>query len=85
MEQHPLTGLFKSRKFWVAIFDLAVSFILYFVGKYAAPVLADDVTFIIAAIQPVFLLVIGGIAYEDGQAKQAGLHHSQQAESRQME
>lgn len=77
---NPVTGLFQSRKFWVAIFDLACSLILYFVGKYAAPALADDVVFLIGAIQPVFLLVIGGIAYEDGKAKAAGLHPAQQVE-----
>jgi len=60
------------------MFDLVVSLILYFVGKYAAPAMADDITYVIAAIQPVFLLVIGGIAYEDGKAKGAGNHVSQQ-------
>lgn len=68
---NPISGLFRSRKFWVALFDLVVSLILYFVGKYAAPAVADDIKFVIAAIQPVFLLVIGGIAYEDGQQKRA--------------
>lgn len=75
---NPISGLLRSRKFLTAIFDLVVSLILYFVGKYAAPAMADDITYIIAAIQPVFLLVIGGIAYEDGQAKKAGNHISQE-------
>ncbi len=64
--------IFKSRKFWTAMVDLIVSLTLYFVGKYAAPSIAEDVKFLILAFQPVFALVIAGIAYEDGQAKKAG-------------
>ena len=65
-------AIFQSRKFWTAIVDIAVVLILYFVGKYAAPSVFDDIQLIIVTIQPVFLMVIGGIAYEDGQAKKAG-------------
>jgi len=65
-------SIFKSRKVRVAILDLVCSVVLYFAGKYAAPGLADDIHFLIMSFQPVFLLVIGGIAYEDGQAKKAG-------------
>ena len=65
-------NIFKSRKFWTAIVDVAVVLILYFVGKYASPSIAEDVKLIIITIQPVFLLVIGGIAYEDAAAKKAG-------------
>ena len=64
--------IFKSRKFWTAIVDVAVVLILYFVGKYAAPGLAEDVNFIVAAMQPVFVMVIAGFAIEDAAAKKAG-------------
>jgi ABC-type Na+ efflux pump permease subunit len=64
--------LLKSAKFWTAIIDVVISLILYFTGKYLAPTIAEDIKIVIAAIQPVFLMVIGGIAYEDGQAKRAG-------------
>ena len=74
---NPVNGLLNSRKFWVAMFDLIVSLVLYFGGKYAHPSVAEDMIFLIGAIQPVFLLVIGGIAYEDGKAKAAGVHPSQ--------
>ena len=74
---NPVNGLLNSRKFWVAMFDLVVSLVLYFGGKYADPSVAEDMIFLIGAIQPVFLLVIGGIAYEDGKAKAAGAHPSQ--------
>ena len=64
--------IFQSRKFWTAIVDVAVVLILYFTGKYASPSLAEDMKLVIITIQPVFLLVIGGYAYEDAQAKKAG-------------
>ena len=58
-------SLFKSRKFWLAMFDLVVSLTLFFVGKYASWVM-EDVQAVIVAIQPVFVILIGSIAYEDG-------------------
>jgi len=74
---NPIRGLFNSRKFYVLLMDTIVSLIIYFVGKYAVPSVADDVLFFIGALQPVFLALIGGIAYEDGKAKAAGVHPSQ--------
>ena len=65
-------SIFKSRKFWTAIVDVAAVLILYFIGKYGSASLAEDMKLIIITIQPVFLLVIGGIAYEDAAAKKAG-------------
>lgn len=64
-------SLFKSRKFWLGVGDLVISLTLFFVGKYAANSL-DDVKFIIAAIQPLFVTVIGGIALEDAALKRSG-------------
>lgn len=63
--------LFQSSKFWTLILDLVVSLVLFFVGKYAAPSFFEDVKFIIGAIQPVFLFLIGAIAYEDAAQKRA--------------
>ena len=65
-------NIFKSRKFWTAIIDVAVVLVLYFTGKYMEPTVFEDIKLVIITIQPVFLLVIGGIAYEDAQAKKAG-------------
>jgi len=65
-------SIFKSRKFWTAMVDLFCSLVLYFVGKYAVPEMAEDVKFLIVAFQPVFALVIAGFAYEDAAAKKAG-------------
>jgi hypothetical protein len=57
-------NILKSRKFWLAIFDLVVSLALYFTGKYA-PIAAEDVKVVIYAIQPVFVALIASIAVED--------------------
>lgn len=66
----PIYLLARSRKFLLLILDTVVSLSLYFVSQYA-PGAAEDVKFLIGAIQPVFIALIGAIAYEDGQAKRA--------------
>ena len=75
---NPFAGLLRSRKFWLLTLDIVVSMATYFITKYAAPGLADDALFVIASVQPVFVVIIGAIAYEDGKAKEAGNHISQQ-------
>ena len=65
--------LWKSRKFWLMILDLVVSIGLFFGAKYLAPVIFEDVKYLIGALQPVFVFLIVAIAYEDGQAMRAGL------------
>ncbi len=62
---NPWSALLKSRKFWIMCLDLVVSFVLFFAGKYLAPAIFEDVKFVVAALQPVFLSVIVAIAYED--------------------
>jgi len=68
---------YLSRKFLTAALDVGVSLALYFIGKYAAPSLAEDMITVIVAIQPVFVMVIAGIAWEDAAALKAGSHPSQ--------
>ena len=68
----PIAALFRSRKFLIFISDVFFSTLLYFVGKYAVPGVAEDINFLVAALQPGVLVVIAAIAYEDGQAKRAG-------------
>ena len=63
---------YKSRKFLTAILDIVVSVSLYFVGKYVQPVYAEDIIFLIGAIQPAFVMVIAGIAWEDAALKRSG-------------
>ena len=62
---NPISGLLHSRKFCLLILDTLVSLALYFVGKYAGASVFEDVKFVIAALQPVFVAVIIMIAYED--------------------
>jgi hypothetical protein len=69
---NPFVSLLKSRKFLLAMLDVVVSMATYFITKYAAPALADDVLFVLGGLQPVFVTIIAAIAYEDGQAKKAG-------------
>ena len=65
MNPNPFSGLFHSRKFWLLILDTVISITLYFIGRYADPTLAEDMKFLIASIQPVFVTVIIGIFTED--------------------
>lgn len=68
---NPFSGLIRSRKFWLLILDTIISLTLYFVGKYS-PVAFEDIKFLIAAIQPVFVMVIYGITAEDVAITKAG-------------
>ena len=58
-----------SRKFRVLVYDVVISLVLYFGAKYLAPVAFADIQFVIAALQPVFIALIGGIAWEDAAEK----------------
>lgn len=63
----PFLALLKSRKFLLLTLDTVVSLLLYFVGKYFQ-VAEADLKFLVAALQPVFVVIIGAIAYEDAHA-----------------
>jgi len=69
---NPIKALFRSRKFLLLLLDVAINTVVYFVGKYASPAIAEDVLFMIGIQQPVWVAVIVAIGYEDGQAKAAG-------------
>jgi len=69
---NPFAGLLRSRKFWLLILDLVSSTTLYFVGKYAGASIFEDVKMLIGVMQPVFITVIGAIAYEDSANVRAG-------------
>lgn len=70
-----MNRLLQSAKFWTAIVDVVVSAVLFFVGKYASPSVFEDIQFVIVTIQPVFIIVIGAWAYEDGKEKGAPVIH----------
>lgn len=63
--QNPFAMLIRSRKFLIMVLDVIISVTLYFVGHYASAQAAEDVKFLIVAIQPVAVVMIGAIAYED--------------------
>lgn len=65
MQPNPFGSLVKSRKFWIMILDVVISLTTFFVTKYAGPEAQEIVKVVILAIQPVFLTLIGAIAYED--------------------
>ena len=68
---------YKSRKFMIAVVDMIAGLLAIIVGRFMQP---DDAQFIMQIwgfMQPVLLVWIGAIAYEDGQAMKAGIHPAQ--------
>jgi hypothetical protein len=60
----PMKKLLHSRKFLILCLDTVISLITFVVGMYFLN--AQETTFfIIATIQPIFIFIIGAIAYED--------------------
>ena len=70
-------NLLKSRKFWLLILDTVISLATFFLTKYASPEAVDAALVVIGSLQPVFVMIIAAIAYEDGQALAAGAHPRQ--------
>ena len=66
-----MASLLKSRKFWIAVFDVLVSTITFFGSKYLSPDVAENILWLIAAWQPVIIMLIAGIAIEDAAEKSA--------------
>jgi hypothetical protein len=71
-------SIFKSRKFWLMIFDLVVSLIITIGGWYLAPAIMDKIVTIIGILQAPIIFLIGAIAYEDGQAMKAEIYKGNQ-------
>lgn len=72
----PIKSLFQSRKFWLVVLD-AFTAILGLVVSVFFPEWQDFILKMWAAMQPVFLAIIVGIAVEDSAALRAGTHPSQ--------
>ena len=64
--------LLASRKFLTLLLDTVVSLTIYFVTRYIAPDVAQDVLYVLAALQPIVLAVIVMWGVEDASAKRAG-------------
>lgn len=62
--------LWRSRKFWTALLDAFISTVTLVVGV-AAPQYTQVTQQVVVIWQPVFLLVIAGIAYEDAATAKA--------------
>ena len=73
---NPFLGLLQSRKFWLLILDTIVSVATYFVGKYMGAE-GKDVIFLVAALQPIFMVAINSITKEDVAQLEAGTHPTQ--------
>jgi len=69
MQPNPIKSLLRSRKFLIAVLDVFVSSVLFFVGKYAEAMVFEDVQFLIGALQPVVIIIIAAIAFEDAAQK----------------
>lgn len=67
----PFQSLSKSRKFLLLVLDTLIALVLFFVGKYV-PTAAEDINFVIAALQPVFVSIIIAISIEDAAEKSTG-------------
>ena len=68
MSPNPFKSLLHSRKFWLLVLDTVVGATLFFTGKYAGAA-SEDVAVVIGLIQPVFVVAIGAIAWEDAAEK----------------
>jgi len=65
MNPNPFSGLLHSRKFWLAVVDAIAAILALWVGSYVEPKLAQLILATWAAFQPVLIVVIAAIAYED--------------------
>ena len=61
-----------SRKFRLMLYDMVIALIILIGGRILAPDDMDMVVTIIGIIQPVFLAIILGTAWEDAAVKRAG-------------
>lgn len=64
-------SIWKSRKFWILIFDVIVSLIVTLSGWYLAPAVQDRIVTLIGILQAPVLFLIGAIAYEDAASMHA--------------
>lgn len=73
--------LLHSRKFWIAVFDVFISSLTYFLPKYLNPTLGEHVLWLIAAWQPIFYALISGTTQEDVALKRSGTAYDRATKS----
>ncbi len=62
---NPFAALLRSRKFWLAFLDAFVSTVGLLATRYLSPDDTELVLKLVAIYQPVIVVIIGAIAYED--------------------
>jgi hypothetical protein len=71
-DKSPFQKLLGSRKFLLLVLDTVISIVLWVAASYA-PQAEEGVKFLIGALQPVVIMVIISIAWEDAaQLKNGG-------------
>ena len=73
MQPNPFESLLKSRKFWMAVLDAGLSSLAIVLGWFFAPEKVSEILTLVGLWQPVMVVVIGAIAYEDAAKVKAGL------------
>lgn len=62
---NPFDRLLRSRRFWMLVLDTVVSVALRFLA-------GDDAQFLVAALQPIFIVIVVSFTIEDREAIRAG-------------
>jgi hypothetical protein len=65
-------SIWKSRKFWLGVADVLVSTAGYFVTKYVAPEIGNDILWLIATYQPVIIAIIASYTVQNVEAIRNG-------------
>jgi predicted membrane protein len=60
-----MSEIIQTGRFWLMVWDVVISLVLYFVVKYAAPDLATDVKFVIGALQLPIVTLIAAYTHEN--------------------
>jgi hypothetical protein len=63
--------ILKSRKFWIMVVDGIATLTVYFVTRYTAPALAEDVIKVLAIVQPIVITVVASITLQNVEAMKA--------------
>jgi drug/metabolite transporter (DMT)-like permease len=72
LEGFTMSNLWTSRRFWVVILDTVISIVSFVVAHYVAdPNTTAMVTFLVGALQPVFVIVITAYTFDDVTALKA--------------
>jgi len=60
----PAVPFFKTAEFWVMVVDAVVAILVHVLAEYTEPAIFDQIKFVIDQLQPVVLVVIGGLFAE---------------------